>query len=247
MEFARFVLENPAAQEAVHGDRTFRDYALTYLAEFGRALAVHDRELTDDGVYATFRFIRPVPVTDRSLAGSPLPVNMNAGFFTAMLHASRAAHAAGQQPRAERLRRRVERFVNYLDAKVLVRRKSGGRTYLVWDYATYANRAEDVGHSNLVAKFLHDAHQDGYRVRRGDLVALANTYDRLLRGDGTVTANLLDRTSIPGVEDSAYYLVLTAKYSPSLEAKLEALVMRSRAFAQWGPWTRVAQDRAARR
>jgi hypothetical protein len=95
---------------------------------------------------------------------------------------------------------------------------------------------EDVGHANLVAKFLYDAHAGGYGVRTSDLVALANTVERLIEPDGTIKKNLLDGGNVPGPAKSVYYLILMAQYSPSLRAKLRPMVERSRIFAYYGPW-----------
>jgi hypothetical protein len=236
MEFARLVAENPRIQDKAYEGRTYRDHALRFMTEFNRALAVDLAELHDDGGHAFFCFKRHVPVANPKINGSPLPVNMNAALFTAMLHLARAEKALGQVDHSASLERQVSHFVNYLNDRVLVRSQAGGKTHLLWNYATYIPRMEDVGHANLVAKFLYDAQAGGYAVRTSDLVALANTVEALIEPDGTIKKNLLDGSNVPGPAKSVYYLILMAQYSPSLRAKLRPIVERSRIFAYYGPW-----------
>jgi hypothetical protein len=242
MEFARFVAEHPQVWDKTYRGRVYRDYALLYMREFNRALSVHLAELTDDGRHATFRFIRHVPVRNPRINGSPLPVNMNAALFSAMLHLSAAEKAIGDPARADQLSRYVADFVRYLQDDVLVRSHANGQTYLSWEYASYIPRAEDLGHANLVAKFLDEAYRGGLGVQRGDLVALANTLDRSVETDGSIPNNLLDGTNISGTSSALYYLVLMAKYLPSLKAKLAPIVLRSKKFEYTGPWLEVSQD-----
>jgi hypothetical protein len=99
---------------------------------------------------------------------------------------------------------------------------------------------DDIGHANLGVKFLVDAHENRYRVARDDLLAIANTMDDLIEADGRVRANLLDGSTIAGSRDSVYYILLLSRYSPSLKAKLQQTMNRTRTFAYWGPWLKAA-------
>jgi hypothetical protein len=238
MEFARHVAERPdLARKTVQG-RSFAEHAASFMQEFERALEVHDTELAEDKRRAFFRFAKPVPVANRRIQGQPLPVNMNATLFTAMLHLSKATESDRPQD-AKRLHQQVERFVRYLDEDVLERSPCGRETCVTWRYSTYINRAEDVGHANVVVKFLIDAHSDGYPVDRADLIGVAMSIGRLVDENGTFRSNLLDGSTIPGSRDSIYFHILLGRHSPSLKAKLLPIVVRTKNFAYWGPWLRA--------
>jgi len=239
MEFARYVFAHPEVARSVYKGRTFRDHALGYLREFNRALAVHYGELRDDRAYNYFVFGDAVPARTRRLDGLILPVNMNAALFTAILHAGKAEHALGDGQTALK-RKQVERFVDYLNDRVLERRVCAqGKVCLVWNYSSYMKRVDDVGHANLVAKFLLDAYGDDYGVRRADVIALANTVDGLLNSDGSLVGNLIDGTTIKGTSPSLYYLILLANYSPSVRSKVGCLARTLTNFAYSGPWLKV--------
>jgi hypothetical protein len=241
LEFAHFVAEHGSAQKKIHAGKTYREHALYFMNEFHRALALHLSELDDDGRHATFRFIRHVPVASRTINGSPLPVNMNAALFTAMLHLAAADKILGDGSQSVMLSNHVAHFVNYLNDGVLKRVQAGERPYITWQYASYINRADDLGHANTVAKFLYDAYANHYAVGRDDLVALGNSVERLIADDGTIRGNLLDGSTIPGSRSSIYYLILMARFSPTFRAKVAPLVLRSNNFINCGSWLETSQ------
>jgi hypothetical protein len=239
MEFSRYVMEHPDLGDATYLGRTFRDYATDYMSEFSRALNVHLSELYDDGRYAYFRFAKPVPVTDQRLNGQPLPVNMNAALFTAILHFLKAQSAAAGGRIDRRLEASLRHFVAYFNDRVLTQSQCGPVICSSWKYATYMSRAEDIGHSNLVVKFLYDAHASGLDVSESVLVTIGNTIQRLMGDDGGFRANLFDATRMPGVAEAVYYIILLAKYSPALKVKIEPVISRSHNFAYFGPWLQI--------
>lgn len=236
MEFANYVLRHPELAARSHHDRSYREHALRLMREFTRALDVHMAELVDDGVVAYFRFAKPVPVTNKRINGQPLPVNMNSALFTAILYLGQAEDVSGRKDMAQRLSRLVAGFVRYLKDSVLLHQPCGGVTCILWRYATYIGRIEDVGHANNVVKFLVDAHENGYRITRADLIALSNTFDSLINLDGTFHANLLDGSSIDPPRSAIFYIILLIRYSPTLRVKLEHAVLESQNFSYWGPW-----------
>jgi hypothetical protein len=236
MEFSRHVMEHPELQTRTFGGKSYRDHAVLFMQEFERALDVHLTEFVDDGRHAFFRFARPVPVANKRINGQPLPVNMNATLFTAMLHLSKAQSASGAGDKGDRLRRYVERFVAYLNEEVLERTPCGAQTCVMWQYSTYIARVEDVGHANVVVKFLTDARDDGYPVSQRDLAGIARSVERLIGDNGTFHANLLDGSKIPGSRQAIYYIMLLTRYSPDLKAKITPIVTQSRDFAYRGPW-----------
>ncbi|MGH6769858.1 MAG: hypothetical protein ACRECO_12660 [Xanthobacteraceae bacterium] len=240
MEFSAYVLRDPKLRSRTYKGRTYREHALGFMREFTRALEVHSSELADDGRHAYFRFRRPVPVKNKRINGQPLPYNMNAALFSAMLHLAKAEEAAGRKEAAQRLSRSVARFVVYLNEAVLSRRPCGSRTCVTWQYSTYITRSEDVGHSNLVVRFLFDAHENRYRVSANDLIGIANTIDSLTAPDGSFRANLFDGSKIGGSRDSIYYVLLLTKYSAALRAKFQHTMNRTRTFAYWGSWLKAA-------
>lgn len=241
MEFSRYVIEHPDLGDATYLGKSFRDYATDYMSEFSRAMDVHLSELYDDGRYAYFRFAKPVPVTNQKLNGQPLPVNMNAALFTATLHFLKAQSASRGGKADRRLEASLSHFVAYLNDKVLTQSRCGSMICSRWKYSTYMSRAEDVGHSNLVVKFLYDAHASGLDISESVLVNVANTIQGLMSDDGMFRANLFDATRIPGVAESIYYIILLAKYSPALKAKIEPVISHSHNFAYVGPWLQIGR------
>jgi hypothetical protein len=242
MEFAAYVLkQHPKLGARTYRGRSYRDHALSFTREFGRALEVHAGELVDDGRVAYFRFLKPVPVKNKRLNGQPLPVNMNAALFTAMLHLARAEEAAGRKDVAQRLSRLVANYVTYLNDSVLMRRSCGSRTCVLWQYSTYIARSDDVGHANRVVKFLVDAHENKYRISRSTLQGVANTIDGLTDDEGRFRANLLDGKRIQGSRDTIHFVILLARYSPALKAKFQRVMAGSRSFSYWGPWLKAAR------
>ena len=244
MQFARVVTADARLGACTYRGHSLRDYASGYLAEFNRAADARRAELRTGRGTDWYVFSLPVPASVAELQGQVLPVNMNADMFLALLHAAAAETALGSDARAQEKRAAVAGYVRYLNEEVLVRRPCGpGRACLLWNYSRAMNRADDVGHANMVAKFLLDAYQDGYPVRPDDLVALANTVDGLVDESGTVQANLLDGRTIPRVTRSVYYLILYGPFVPGLQAKMDRLVAGSRLFAYTGPWLAAHQPR----
>lgn len=239
MEFASYVLKHKELGEKLHQGKPYRDYALAYMHEYTRALDIDMAELARNGDRAYFRFAKRVPVANAKLNGQPLPVNMNAAMFTAMLYLANAEAAAGKPDVSHRLSALVADFVSYLKKDVFVSHACGDRTCIDWRYCTYMPRAEDVGHANLTVKFLVDAHNNGYQVSRGDLVGVADTFDNLLDSNGKPKGNLLDGSSVPGVANSIMYVMFLANYSPTLKTKLEHVMADNRNFTYWGPWLKA--------
>jgi hypothetical protein len=242
MQFARIVATDPRIGDCVYRGRPLRAAARSYLGEFDRVLRAHRDELAHKDGYSYFVFRRPVPVSDARLQGEPLPVNMNSDLFLAVLHSAAAESAFGEQGAAAERRTWVRQYVQYLTRSVLQRLPCApGRTCLQWRYATYMDRVDDIGHANIVAKFLLDAYEDGYGVRRDDLSAFANTMDHLVDANGDLHGNLLDGETIPGVAQAVYYEILYGAFSPELKAKMERLVARTGGFAYTAAWLREQQ------
>jgi hypothetical protein len=237
MQFARTVVADPKLGACTVQGRTLRSYAGAWLADFDRAMAVHASELASKGDLRFYRFTHPVPAADKRLQDTPLPVNMNADMFMAALHSIPVEAALGKPQVAQSRRELVTGFVRYLTGSVLQQvHCAPARTCLRWNYSTRLTRAEDLGHSNVVAKFLLDASQDGYGVKEASLTELANTIDNLFDDDGKPTGDLLDGSRIAGVATSVYDLILLGRFSPSLRAKMDKIVVRSHIFAYAGPW-----------
>lgn len=239
MEFARYVVAHPEISQAIYKERTFRDHALRYLREFNRALAVHYDELRNDGVYSYFFFTGPVPVRSRRLEGLILPLNMNAALFMAILHAAKVEQAIGDD-RASAKKTQVAGVVDYLNDRVLESHVClQNKACLVCNYSSYTNRVEDVGHANLVVKFLLDGYADGYGVPKADILALAKTVDGLVTRDGSLVGNLIDGATIEGTSPSLYYLILLADYSPNVRNKVGCVVRNSKNLSYSGPWRKI--------
>jgi hypothetical protein len=242
IEFASYILNHKDLGAKPYRGKSYRDYALAYMHEFTRALDVDMAELVKDGRHAYFRFARYVPVANKKINGAPLPVNMNAAMFSAMLHLAKAEAAAGRPSVAAQLSTLVTGFVAYLKDDVLVSQVCGDRACVVWRYSTYLTHIEDVGHANLTVKFLVDAHNNGYGISRDDLIGIANTFDNLIDSNGKPRGNLLDGSTIAGVSSSIYFVFLLTKYSPSLRTKLGHIIADSRNFSYWGSWLKSTGD-----
>ncbi|HEX2546678.1 MAG TPA: hypothetical protein VHL79_17480 [Ramlibacter sp.] len=245
MEFARVVAGNPNLGACTYAGATLKQHAARYLAEFNRVLAVHQHELVRRGGESWFVFGR-VPSSSAKLDGQELPANMNAAIFTALLHAADAEQVVGEKARAAQKRTWVRQHVRHLTRSVLQRHACGERTCLRWRYATYATRSEDLGHANMVAKFLYDAYEDGYSVRRRDLVAFANTLDSLIDANGRFRGNLLDGDRIQGVTAWIPYAIVYAGLQDSLRQKISRVMAGSSEFAYAGAWLRAEAERAQR-
>jgi hypothetical protein len=237
MQFARTVLADPVLGACTLQGRTLRSYAAGYLAEFDRAFMAHASELAGTGGESFYVFANPVPASHRELQDSVLPVNMDADMFMAALH-SVPVEAALVTPQAAQARKAlVAGFVRYLRDRVLQHVPCApARTCLRWNYSVLLSHADDVGHANVVAKFLLDAAQDGDGIAASDLAEFANTIDDLFDATGHSAGDLLDGSTIPGVASSVYYLILYGRVSGSVRAKMGQIVLGSHVFAYAGPW-----------
>lgn len=246
MEFARIAASDARLGACSYGGATLKQHATRYLMEFERVLAVHGNELVQKEGESWFVFAH-VPSRTAQLDGQELPANMNAALFTAMLHASAAEQVLGDGAAAARKRTWVRQYVRHLTRSVLQREACGEqRTCLRWDYASYADRADDLGHANLVAKFLFDAHEAGHGVEREDLQAFANTLDTLIDANGQFTGNLLDGEKIAGVSEFIPYAVVYAGLQDPLREKIARAIAGSSDFAYAGGWLRAERERAER-
>jgi hypothetical protein len=239
MQFSRLVVADSQLAACTYQGKPLGDYAARYLTEFDRLLAQRSKELVRSGG-ESWHVFDTVPSATGPLTGLPLPVNMDADVFLAMLHSIPVEAALGSAQQAAERKVLVQEHVQHLMQHVLhLVPCSSGRTCLRWNYSSYSSRSDDVGHSNVVAKFLLDAHDDGYAVPDGHLTAFASTMDSLIDASGQFTGNLLDGTTVAGVVRSVYYEILYGRFSDSLRAKLQAIVMPSGNFSYAGPWLKL--------
>jgi hypothetical protein len=242
MEFASYVIDHSSFASRTHRGHTYRDYALSFMREFTRALDVDTAEMANDGPYTFFRFVKHVPVKNRLISNQPLPVNMNSAAFTAILYLAKAESILGQKANSERFSKFVAGYVAYLNDRILMRRACGAQICLIWRYSNYIGHVEDVSHANLTVKFMEAAYEHHYKIRLQDLVDLANTFNWLMDADGNFTGNLLDGSTIASQGSAIYYIILLAHKAPGFKEKIERAIAKNRNFAYYAAWLKT-EDR----
>jgi hypothetical protein len=246
LHLARVILANPVLVEREHNGTTLGAQARKWAAEFDRTLSVHlDRSLTRSGDQAWLTLPLDLPVANVRAPGAAYPPNMAATFFQATLHRACLHQLTGSAAAAAPLKALTAGFVRHLDKAVLEKIQIAGRPALTWNYAVYIPRREDVGHSNVVIRFLLDARRHGYPLSPQILPRLVTMADSLIDRDGNVASDLIDGTNYATrLARSIYYYFLLAEHSDSIHRKLEPLIQRSRNFAYLGAWLFATRPKA---
>jgi hypothetical protein len=245
LHLARVILANPSLAALTHGERPLGEQARRWMEDFDVAFALHaDRSLVREaGGRAYLRLPRDLPVGNPRAPGSEYPPNMGATFFEAALHQSCLKRLTGEAEDARRLREITSGFVRHLMQDVIERVSTGGRSVLAWNYSSYIPRREDVGHANVVIRFMLTAHRNGYPVDDSDIGRAAAMADMLMGPDGAVASDLIDgRNFTSRLTRSVYYFILLSRHSPQVRAKSQAVVARSRNFAYQGAWLFATQE-----
>lgn len=244
LHLARVILANPELAALEHGGATLGAQARGWITAFDAAFALHARRsLVREGGRAFLRLPRDLPVANPRAPGAEYPPNMSATFFEASLHQSCLKQLSGRPDEARAFREAAAGFTRHLMQDVVKRVSIGGRDVLTWNYASYIPRREDVGHANVVIRFMLTASRSGYPVADEDIQRAAAMADMLMGQDGRVTTDLIDgRNYTSRLTRSVYYFILLSRFSPSVRAKSEVVVAQSRNFAYQGAWLFATQE-----